>query len=316
MGRYAELTFVTEAEVPESPGDFVAREAWAGRLFAAAILLALGCGASYALYQLTLGGGIAPWLPELAFESLLGAAMNVVMALIAVATGLIGLLGGFAFLTEVAAARRPGNWVLRARPEGLYVKLRRFTDYRLSVDDPIVAVIPRRELRWLRGHGQLARRVGRSGEHASREDDALGRQSYLEIALYGQEAAQEIEARLKRERTLWRPTFIKGVRTGVKGTAVSVRPGGVIRIDWSTKGTRLRPKLAAALERLARDYPLAPELETEQAQAKRLDREAQETRLLDMVRQGNIIDAAIVAKNLYGFTTTEAKRFLEELRGR
>ena len=90
----------------------------------------------------------------------------------------------------------------------------------------------------------------------------------------------------------------------------------MIRIDWTTKGTRLRPKLAAALERLARDYPVAPELETEQAQAKRLDREAQETRLLDMVRQGNIIDAAIVAKNLYGFTTTEAKRFLEELRGR
>jgi len=97
---------------------------------------------------------------------------------------------------------------------------------------------------------------------------------------------------------------------------VSLRPGGVIRIDWTTKGTRLRPKLGAALEQLARDYPLAPELETEQAQAKRLDRETQETRLLDMVRQGNTIDAVIVAKDLYGFTTTEAKRFLDELQGR
>ncbi len=38
--------------------------------------------------------------------------------------------------------------------------------------------------------------------------------------------------------------------------------------------------------------------------------------LLDMLRQGSTINAVIVAKDLYGFTTTEAKRFLEELQGR
>ena len=97
---------------------------------------------------------------------------------------------------------------------------------------------------------------------------------------------------------------------------MSVRPDGAIRVDWTTKGTRLRPKLAEALERLARDYPPAPGLETEQDQAKRLDRAAREARLLDMVHQGNTIDAVIVAKDLYGFTTTEAKRFLDELQGR
>ena len=89
----------------------------------------------------------------------------------------------------------------------------------------------------------------------------------------------------------------------------------MIRIDWTTKGSRLKPKLAVALEHLARDYPPASEHETEQAQAKDLGREAQEQRLLDMVHQGNTIDAVIVAKDLYGFTTTEAKRFLDELQG-
>ena len=34
-----------------------------------------------------------------------------------------------------------------------------------------------------------------------------------------------------------------------------------------------------------------------------------------MVHQGNTLDAVIVAKDLYGFTTTEAKRFLDELQG-
>ena len=58
---------------------------------------------------------------------------------------------------------------------------------------PAHSVILRRELRWPRAHGQLARWVGRRGEHTSREADALGRQSYLEIALHRQEAAQALE---------------------------------------------------------------------------------------------------------------------------
>lgn len=73
--------------------------------------------------------------------------------------------------------------------------------------------------------------------------------------------------------------------------------------------------IAEALERLAPDYPVGSKLDSEQAQAKDLGRTAQEARLLDMVRQGNTIDAVIVAKDLYGLTTTEAKRFLDELGG-
>jgi cystathionine beta-lyase/cystathionine gamma-synthase len=42
-------------------------------------------------------------------------------------------------------------------------------------------------------------------------------------------------------------------------------------------------------------------------------RAAREARLRDMVRQGNTIDPVIVARDLYGFTATEAKRFLNEL---
>jgi len=312
MGRYADLRFITAAEVPERAGDLVAREAWAGRLFAASILLGFGLGVPLLAWNFSSG---AAWSLDLSARSWFEFVVFGIGGLTVGVVALVCLLAGLGFLAEALAAMKSTNWVLRGGAEGLYVKLRRFSDFRLPAGDPIVAVIPRRELRWLRGHGQRARRVGRSGEHASHEDDALGRQAYLEIALHGA-GASEIEARLKRERALWCATWVKGVRAQAKGAAVSLRPGGVIRIDWTTKGTRLRPKPGAALEQLARDYPLAPELETEQAQAKRLDRETQETRLLDMVRQGNTIDAVIVAKDLYGFTTTEAKRFLDELQGR
>ena len=312
VGRYADLTFIAEAEVPERSGDFVARETWSSRFLVAAVLLGLGCGVPVfaAVIAVPEFGGLAGSWERTLFELVAFG----IGGLVVVVVTLVCLLAGFAFLTEALAAMKPTNWVLRGGAGDLYIKLRRFSDHRLPADDPIVAVIPRRELRWLRAHGQLARRVGRSGEHASREDDALGRQNYLEIALYGG-GAEEIEARLKRERALWCPTFVKGLRAKAKGAAVSVRPDGVLRIDWTTKGTRLWPKLAEVLERLARDYPLATERDSEQAQAKDLDRAAQETRLLDMVQQGNTIDAVIVAKDLYGFTTTEAKQFLDELEG-
>ena len=44
MGRYADLKFIAEAEVPERPGDLVARESWVGRLGGAVALLAWACG--------------------------------------------------------------------------------------------------------------------------------------------------------------------------------------------------------------------------------------------------------------------------------
>jgi hypothetical protein len=168
-----------------------------------------------------LAGGTAS--TECAFDLSAWGLFDLVLAsiggLVLVVVSLVSLLAGFAFLTEALTAQKPGNWVPRAGAEGLYIKLRRFSDHRLPKDDPIVAFIPRREVRWLRAHGQLARRVDKSGDVASHEDDALGRQNYLEIALHGEDS-EAIAACLKRERALWGPTFVKGVRKQAKGAAV------------------------------------------------------------------------------------------------
>ncbi len=309
MGRYADLSFLREDQVPENAGDLVAREAWLGRLIGSLMLFAMGAGALVAGY---LALGETGWRMDLSLNALFNLLGVGIAGSIGLVVCLTGLLGGFAYFTTFLAALKPGNWVLRAAPEGLYLKLRAFTDHRRPEDDPIVIFIPRREVRWLRTHDQLARTVGRSGDVASREDDTLSAQQYLEIDLHGGDLA-ELKTRLERERGAWGPTFIKGVTQKSKGAAVSIRPEDVIRIDWKTKGTRLRPKLSEAMAHLGRAYPLAPDFESEQEQAKDLDRDAQERRLLDMVMQGNTIDAVIVAKNLYGFTTTQAKQFVDDL---
>ena len=309
------LKFLPEGQVPESPGDLIAREAWVGRLAAAVLLLSLGCAVPVLLGALLLDQGVGGWRLELSFDSLFGLAYYGITGVIALVVLIVCLFGGFAFLSSALAAMKPGTWVVRASEDGLYIKLRHFADRRLPKDDPIVAFIPRRDVRWLRGHDQMARHVGRTGDFKSTEDDTLAKQAYLEIKVDGDDLA-EVTERLEQERDLWSPTMIRGVRQKAKGAAVSVRPGGVLRIDWRTKGTRLRPRLKDALAALSPGYRLAAEIESEQAQAKNLDHAAQEERLLDMLRQGNTVDAVVVARDLYGFSVTEAKQFLDELQNR
>jgi hypothetical protein len=306
------LEFMPEGRVPLGRAGLLAREAWSGRLAVAAFLLAVGVAAPILAYRTVSASGAAPM--ELSMATLVGVAGYAVGGLVVLVVTLCGLLGGWAFLSTVLAAWKPSNWVLCATEAGLYLKLRGFTDHRLAAEDAVVAFIPRREVRWLRSRGERARVVG-TRRVARPLDDALARQQYLEIRLQHDDLAA-LEARLDEERRRWVRTFLPGVTMKAGGTPIAVRDDGVVRIDWRTKGSRLSPRLAAARARLARHYRFAEDVETEQARIAGLDRDAQESRILEMVAQGNSIDAVTLAKSLYGFDTTEAKRFLAELEER
>ncbi len=160
LGRYADLSFLREGQVPENAGDFVAREAWLGRLMASVMLFAMVAGVLIAGY-LALGEAGGGWRIDLSLNSLFKLLTVGIVGVIGLLVCLTGLLGGLAYFTTFLAALKPSSWVLRATPDGLYVKLRAFTDHRRPEDDPIVAFIPRREVRWLRTHDQLARAVER-----------------------------------------------------------------------------------------------------------------------------------------------------------
>jgi hypothetical protein len=303
------LHFLPEDRVPLGTAELVAREAWLGRLIVVVFLLSLGLTAPIFAYQTVTAGGEVPW--ALSAETLFALAGYAVGGLLTLVMTLCGLLGGWAFLSTVLAAWKPGNWTLCATEAGLYLKLRGITDHRLAAEDAIVAFIPRAEVRWLKCLGERARVVG-TREAGRPEDNAVTRQQYLEICLQHDDLSS-LEARLAEERRRWVRTFLPGVTMKAKGSAISVRADGLVRIDWRTRGTRLRPDLAAARAILARRYRFAEAVETEQVAIAELDRAAQESRLLDMVGQGNTVDALILAKNLFGFDTTEAKRFLDEL---
>ena len=151
--------------MPERSGDLVVRESWAGRLAAAAFLLAIGLGIPLVAWTAAPG---AAWSFELSVWSWLEILFPGIGGLVVVVVTLVCLLAGIGFLSEALAAMKPSDWILRGGAEELYIKLRRFSGHRLPAEGPIVAVILRRELRWLRRHAQRARWVGRRGNRASR----------------------------------------------------------------------------------------------------------------------------------------------------
>ncbi len=311
MDQYGDTRFIPEDVVPVIEGDLVARQSPWGHLFASVMLFALSVGVPAVIA----GTGFSlPGLSDAGFDlaTVVGLFIAGIAGFVVLGVGLTCLLGGFLFLSSALAALKPTNWILRAGPAGLYIKLRSYTDHRLPRSDAIVLHIPRRAVRRLHAHEEQARHLNPSRDDVSAEDDTLTRQHYLEIEAYG-DAFAGVGQRLETERSLYGPTVIKGVTSKAKGSAISLRDGSILRVDWKTKRSRLTPNLREAMAYLSNDYVVGQEQTSRQAPIRTLSQDGQEARLLDLVEQGNITDAIILARDIYGFNLTEAKAFLDDL---
>lgn len=284
------LVLMQEDEVPARADDLVARDAVAGQAAAAIGCLTVGLG----LVGFAVGAGVHG---------------GYVVAVMFGLGGAVVVLVGLAFRSAWRAARLPTNWRLRATPDGLYVKLRSFMNHRLPAEDPIVLFVPRRLVGWLRHHRQSMVTGG-----ADQENRRHVRRSGLEVKLDG--PLEEVEAELVRERNRWVPNRMGRSRN--PHYPVSVQAGGIVRIDWHGPETSLRPRIAPALARLVTDhgYRVAPEASTDRSSVQDGARPEHEQQLLEHAMRGEMIEATRLARVLYGFDTTEARRYVDELAGR
>ncbi len=311
MDQYGDTRFIPEDAVPVVEGDLVARQSPWGHLFASVMLFTLSVGVPAVIA----GTGFSlPDLPGARFDlaTLVGLFIAGVAGFVVLGVGLTCLVGGFLFLSSALAAFKPTNWILRAGPTGLYIKLRSYMDHRLPRSDAVILHLPRRAVRRLHSHEEQARHLNPSRDDASADDDTLTRQHYLEIEAYDDVLA-EVEQRLETERSLYGPTAIKGMTSKAKGSAISVRHGSILRVDWKTKRSRLTPNIQDAMAYLSKDYVVGQGQQSSQAPIRTLSQDGREARLLDLVEQGNVTDAIILARDIYGFNLTEAKAFLDDL---
>lgn len=102
MGRYAELTFLSEDAALAAPAEFIAREAWIGQLVAGLMLLSMAAAPAWLLHEAVQAPPLSGW-PVIVQIGIYGIA-----AAIGLIVGLVGAVGGLAFLGRVLAARKPG----------------------------------------------------------------------------------------------------------------------------------------------------------------------------------------------------------------
>ncbi len=283
-----DITLLREDEVPGRAEDLVMREAVLPRGLGALGCLAVGLGMM----------GFA------GFGVLRGAIAVPVMFGFG---GLCVFLMGLAFKGAWQAAKRPSNWRLRATPDGLYVKVRSFLSHRLPAEDRIVVFIPRRGVGWLRRHDQRMVRGARDGDNAT----TISR-GCLEIQVDG--SLDELDRAIAEERQRWIPTRMGRKRYG--HYAVSVQPGGIVRVDWHGPHGSLRPKLDAALALLMGrfGYRKARPATTARGSVTERPGPEHEEQMREHALRGETIEAIQMARTLYGCDLGEAKRFVEELK--
>ena len=106
-------------------------------------------------------------------------------------------------------------------------------------------------------------------------------------------------------------TWYGGRRTAVsRHYPVQITNEGLVRIEWS-----VRPPLTRFLDDMRPYVEEAPMLRSsvDYRQAGTLTRKEQEEILLELLEAGDRIGAMRAAKHLYGFDTTRAVQFLEQL---
>lgn len=301
MSRYGKIELITEAEAQQNPALLTAKMSWIGHLIVG--LFFLGWSVGFPLFLLNNGlftadGGLFGLL----FAGFIWVFCSVIV--------LTCVLAGLVFLFSALAAMKTSNWTLRAAPEGIYLKLRNYGDHRLSAADPIVAFIPKREIRRLKFVGQKTRMVADADVP---EDNQTYKEESLEIALYGEDLSL-IEHAFEEERLRKGPTWIKGVTTRAKGAALRLFPeSGVIRVDWKTRKTHLTPSVKTAMAVLGGLYDTETEEAAEEAPLVTLSKEAQEERLREMVRRGDAIGATALVRETQGLTLTQAHQYLKSL---
>ena len=219
--------------------------------------------------------------------------------LVAVPTALIAAVTGRAALRGFGA----GNWVVRAGPEALEVRLRSFYNDDLPASDGIVVRLAWSEL-------AFARRCTVDGTRL--EPEAAGgevreRRRYLElwtVAPLGPEVAEAL-ARERGRRGHGRTHFHHHF--------VTLCGDRCLRVDFSGRHGLLRPGLVDTLAALGERVHVQQPIELTESAWSELSPEELDERILSLIERGERVRAIAAARAAYGFSIADAKRFVDEL---
>lgn len=235
----------------------------------------------------------------------------------------------------------PSNWLLKTSSGRLLIKFRSFQNYYYPDTDPVVIEIYWCDVDWVRMTKETSSRL--------RSDTAETQfYTYLDMKLnLSNEELKEIrqglvselnnkpltstvgelkhelfkarknkapkyeidhiKQRIRHEKLLKH----KNKQSGVKYNdyPVSLVNDSVLRIRWNG----IKPNIKRTLAYFTDYTRIETDIELETDSTVQLDGKALDDMILDRIIKGDKIDAIALAKQYYGYSTTEAKNFIDEL---
>lgn len=225
--------------------------------------------------------------------------------------GFFALLGKFA-LSVLLASLKPSNWTMSVCENGCVIKFRSYLNHHFPDDDPTIFMLNRSEILSVRKHTQLRSRPSSQLSDSS-DVEMRWQQISLDMTLTPG-LATEIETALAGERQL------KAPKRGISSTKamhyfVSVPESDTLRVVWKSKSDRLTPSIDIALEKVGSLTQLE-EPTSEDRRWNEMSDEQLDQYVMEMCETGDIFGATSILKRRYGYSTTEAQNFIDDLIGK
>jgi len=216
------------------------------------------------------------------------------------------------FFRCFAKTLAPTNWLLAIGPDRVLIKFRSYLNPHLPADDPQVvslsfseieaAHITKEKIRYYRSQGN-----SRTTEYQTHFD--------LHIKT---ESLQPLQERLKYERSVktYKESSVCRSSTKARHYPVSVPEDKIIRIQWRSPGTHVVPGVKKTIDILARNHVAIEPVQRQDRDftAKAIEGGAKaEDKILELAERGKILAATRLAKRVYDYDNTEARKFVDSL---
>ncbi len=274
------MRFVPSERVRFTPGDVIFRQSVRAPLAATLLLLLAAAG----VFLAAIAGRLPAVVAGLGGGSLL-------------------LFSAFSALI-LRRARSSANWLLVCDGHRVLIKLRSYLNTAFPTEIPHVLEMPLSDVEAVRATQSELR--GQDSARVTLREHLL----FLDIRLKPGVDLSELQERLRRERQL------RSGGTTWRHYPVSVLDDRTIRIEWRSKRARIVPGIDRALQLLggaAHEEQRSREYVELGGAGRRLESTDAMHQVRALAEQGRIVEATLLAKRAFGWSTAEARECIEQL---
>lgn len=219
------------------------------------------------------------------------------------------LLTLWIYLAVVVARFRPSNWLVRVGERGLYIKFRSYLNHHFPEQDATVVYIPFSAM----GRTRIVREAQELPVKDRSGASTTQRRTIVEIEL--DEEMETVANALARERHANAPKVRRWYGTSAgryRHHPVRMSAARTIALEWGVV-----PRVSEFLRIMAVHTPVeSSKVVRDYTSLATLGRGEQESRLRELVENGQVLDAIHLARRLYGYDITRAKAFVQSLAAR